>query len=463
MKNIDFNTILDRNKIKKEIIDILINFEKKKNDISHKRGLYIYGLPGSGKTEFITGLLQELNYDIINYDTSDVRNKGIIESLTSDNISDKSVLSLLKKTTKSVAIIMDEIDGMNNGDKGGINALIKLIRSKKTKKQKTEDITYTPVICISNYYVDKKIKELINVCDKFEIKKPSHEQIEKIITIIMPNIDNKILLENMVKYIDGDLRKLKSLITIYENNFNILKNNLIQNIFKQKLYNNDTKEITKNLISNKYSIDQHLTSINETDRTIVGLLLHENIVDCLDKFKMNTSIPLYLKLLDNVCFSDYIDRITFQNQIWQFNEMSSLIKTFHCNKLYHDTIENTNTNRINDKELNKELEFHKEKYIPTEIRFTKVLTKYSTEYNNSLFIQNLCQQLGLDKKDTFSFFLELRNTHTDDEIYSMFDTYDINKLDINRMYRYLDKKLVKDIIINDDCELEFEHNYNTIE
>ena len=30
---------------------------------------------------------------------------------------------------------MDEIDGMNNGDKGGINSLIKLIRPKKTKKQ----------------------------------------------------------------------------------------------------------------------------------------------------------------------------------------------------------------------------------------------------------------------------------------------------------------------------------------
>ena len=403
------------------------------------------------------------NYDIINYDTSDVRNKGAIESLTSDNISDKSVLSLLKKTTKSVAIIMDEIDGMNNGDKGGINSLIKLIRSKKTKKQKTEEITYTPIICISNYYADKKIKELIKVCDTFEIKKPSDEQIENIITMIMPNIDNKLLLENMVRYIDGDLRKLKSLITIYENNFNIFKNNIIQNIFKQKLYNNDTKEITKDLISNKYRIDQHVTNINETDRTIVGLLLHENIVDCLDYFKMNTSIPLYLKLLDNICFSDYIDRITFQNQIWQFNEMSSLIKTFHCNKLYHDEIENTNIINNKELELNKELEFHKEKYIPTEIRFTKVLTKYSTEYNNSLFIQNLCQQLGLDKKDTFSFFLELRNTHSDDEIYSMFDTYDINKLDINRMYRYLDKKLVKDIIINDDCELEFEHNYNKIE
>ena len=31
---------------------------------------------------------------------------------------------------------LDEIDGMNNGDKGAIISLIKLIRQKKTKKQK---------------------------------------------------------------------------------------------------------------------------------------------------------------------------------------------------------------------------------------------------------------------------------------------------------------------------------------
>ena len=31
---------------------------------------------------------------------------------------------------------MDEIDGMNNGDKGGLNTLIKLIRQKKQKNKK---------------------------------------------------------------------------------------------------------------------------------------------------------------------------------------------------------------------------------------------------------------------------------------------------------------------------------------
>ena len=56
--------------------------------------------------------------------------------------------------------------------------------------------------------------------------------------------------------------------------------------------------------------------MNETDRTIVGLLWHENIIDVLEKTSKEESIPFYLKILDNMCFADYIDRITFQKQIW---------------------------------------------------------------------------------------------------------------------------------------------------
>ena len=65
----------------------------------------------------------------------------------------------------------------------------------------------------------------------------------------------------------------------------------------------------------------------------------------------------------------------------------------------------------------------------------------------------------MDKKDTFSFFLDLRLKHKDEEIYTMFESYDINKLDINRIYRYLDKYTNKDCKIGGDdngtdCEVE---------
>ena len=179
------------------------------------------------------------------------------------------------------------------------------------------------------------------------------------------------------------------------------------------------------MLNNTYEINEHSLLMNETDRTSVALLFHENIIDLFTDNNKGEIINFYIEVLDNICFSDYIDRITFQKQIWVFNEMSSLIKTFYNNYLLH-------------KELDKKNK--KAKFNPTDVRFTKVLTKYSTEYNNSLFFQNLCKQLNMDKKDLFSFFMKLKKENSIEEIIELFDNdnYDINKLDISRFYRYVD-------------------------
>jgi hypothetical protein len=200
--------------------------------------------------------------------------------------------------------------------------------------------------------------------------------------------------------------------------------------------------------------------MNDTDRTSVGLLWHENIIDSIEKMDKKDSIPLYLKQLENVCFADYIDRITFQKQIWQFNEMSSLIKTFRNNKIYHEYFKN-NKNKINNANNNANFKKQKQKeIIPSDIRFTKVLTKYSTEYNNSIFIQNLCQQLSMDKKDLYGFFISIKNMYDDNQIYNLFENYEINKLDINRIYRYLDKYMKEDAadIVDKENEIDIEYD-----
>jgi hypothetical protein len=122
--------------------------------------------------------------------------------------------------------------------------------------------------------------------------------------------------------------------------------------------------------------------------------------------------------------------------------MSSLIKTFQNNKLYHQNpILKTKTN-------------------PNDIRFTKVLTKYSTEFNNYIFIQNLCQLLGMDKKDIFSFFSEIRDKYDDVKLSLLFENYDICKLDINRIYRYLDKYTKADCVEETETIIE---EFNCVE
>ena len=432
MDTININKILNRCAIKSKITEILEHFEKNKKNLLTKRGIYIYGNPGSGKSHFIKEILKELDYDMIMYDAGDIRNKSIIDTITKHNMSDQNILSMFYGKVKKIAIVMDEIDGMNSGDKGGINSLIKLIRPKKTKKQKLEDVTLNPIICIGNYHVDKKIKELMKVCHTIELKNPKKTEIKTIITKLMPSLEDK-LIENISIFVQGDLRKLKSIIDIYKSKMGFLKNEIIKNIFHEKSFNEDTKKITKKLINNSYNLGDHNLIMNETDRTIVGLLWHENVIDVLGKVDKDKAIPIYCKMLDNICFSDYIDRITFQKQIWQFNEMSSLTKTFYNNSILHNSFETP------------------PKLTTNETRFTKVLTKYSTEYNNCIFIQNLCQNLNMDKKDVFSYFLHLRNKYDDEEVYTMLSDYEINKLDVNRIYRYLDKYTKQEANIDDDC------------
>ena len=414
MDCINFNKILDRENIAENISNILRNFEENKKNLLEKRGIYIYGESGIGKTTFVNNILKKMNYDIIYYDAGDIRNKNVIETITKNNISDKSVLSLFKKKRQSIAIIMDEIDGMNNGDKGGITALIKLIRPKKTKKQKLENITNVPIICISNYHIDKKIKELMKVCIPIELKKPTNNQIKALIELTIPNIE-KNLIDDIILYINNDLRKMKTIQDI--NNNNILTSNIINNILVSNNFQDDTKKITNLIIENKYDINEHSLILNDTDRTIVGLLWHENIIDKFDNHDIKVTLPVYHKILENISFSDYIDRITFQKQIWQLNEMSSIIKTFKSNFIYH-SFDINNNNKINN------------------IRFTKVLTKYSTEYNNIIFIQDICNTLGFDKNDTYSYFIDYIINYNDEKKQTL-ELNNFTNLEITRICNYL--------------------------
>jgi Cdc6-like AAA superfamily ATPase len=65
MEDLNFNKILNREEKASNIKEILTNFELNKNNLLFKKGIYVYGDPGSGKTTFVTNILKEMNYDIM--------------------------------------------------------------------------------------------------------------------------------------------------------------------------------------------------------------------------------------------------------------------------------------------------------------------------------------------------------------------------------------------------------------
>ena len=433
MKNLDVNMILNRKGIEEEIMLVLKDIVSNNTQLGIKKGIYIAGKPGVGKSRFITDLIKKINFDAIVYDAGDIRNKSVIDTLTRDNMANNNVLSMFNKKSKPIVVVMDEIDGMNSGDKGGINSLIKVIRPKKTKRQKTEEFTTNPIVCISNVHVDKKIRELMKVCHVFKLDQPTDSQIRELSRQYMPSVSESTI-QGVVSYIQGDLRRMSFIFNMHDTNFNLFEETIASGVLKNKSFAEDTRDVVKSLINRAHHFDDHNIVMNETDRTIVGLLWHENITDVLGKHDPSKMIHFYQKALDSLCYADYIDRVTFQKQIWQFNEMSSLIKTFSNSHLYHSMF---------DKHV---------KYNPSEVRFTKVLTKYSTEYNNAMFIQSISQQLGVDVKDMTAMFLFFREEYEFEDLVQLVERYGISRLDIVRLYRYLDKFTGEPVSSDSDAE-----------
>lgn len=76
---------------------------------------------------------------------------------------------------------MDEVDGVGAGDRGGIAALINVIKDSKT-----------PIICICNDRQHQKIQSLANHCYDLKFGRPNGRDIERRIQMICKNENIKI-------------------------------------------------------------------------------------------------------------------------------------------------------------------------------------------------------------------------------------------------------------------------------
>ena len=211
--------------------------------------------------------------------------------------------------------------------------------------------------------------------------------------IIIDNIDylqnsDKTLLGCIVKY----MKKLNKITNLSNDNnpklifigtnrddkkvleIESLVDNVI--VFDQQItfvdINKSVKESVHQLLTNS-----DFNSRRICEKTIVSLVYHENIIK-----HINNDYIFYEKFLKNFVKGDYYDRVSFQRQLWQFNEMSFYLKVVENNINYHSTDIYKSTEKF-------------------ETIFTKILTKYSNEYSNMNFIIYCCNKLNCQKSELF--------------------------------------------------------------
>src|SRR3989344_7875524 len=160
--------LINQEKIVEELKKFLAEFPKKKAAL-------LYGSAGTGKTSLIHAFAKENNLDILELNSSDLRNRAKLEVILKPAALQQSLFK------KSKIILMDEVDGVTGTDIGGIPELENLIIATKFPiimtcndvwQSKLSPIrSKSKLVEMKALTLDQILKVLINICEKENFKK----------------------------------------------------------------------------------------------------------------------------------------------------------------------------------------------------------------------------------------------------------------------------------------------------
>jgi replication factor C large subunit len=168
-----------------------------KNWIKGTKPILIMGPPGTGKTSFIISMANFFNYDIVELNASDFRNKANLESIVNPLLNNSSIFG------KKLLLFLDEVDGISGReDTGGLTFLISTLKDSNI-----------PIIMAANSK-NPKIKELIKSTKLVEFSHLSSFASYLLLQIVLAkehkflDMDQKLML---IEKSNGDARTLLNL------------------------------------------------------------------------------------------------------------------------------------------------------------------------------------------------------------------------------------------------------------
>ncbi|TEB28982.1 DNA replication factor C, large subunit [Coprinellus micaceus] len=187
-----------------------------KNMMNVYRAVLISGPPGIGKTTSAHLCAKLAGYTPIELNASDTRSKKLVEN--GMNINNSSLDGYIKGTqgggsgdiplTDRTCLIMDEVDGMSAGDRGGIGALNAMI--KKTK---------IPIICIANDRNSQKMKPLYSTTFNLSFQKPQVNSVRSRIMTIIFKEGLKIpanVVDQLITGAQSDIRQVLNMLSTWK-------------------------------------------------------------------------------------------------------------------------------------------------------------------------------------------------------------------------------------------------------
>lgn len=320
---------------------------KKQNDSGAKKSVLISGTPGIGKTTTARLVSQMLGFNTIEVNASDSRgkadgkiDKGICGSTANsikELISNEALSrNMERRQHPKTVLIMDEVDGMSAGDRGGVADLISSIKSSKI-----------PIICICNDRYSQKLKSLVNYCMLLNFRKPTKQQMAKRLLHIA-NAEglqvNEIALEELAERVNGDMRLALNQLQYMSLSMSVIKYDDIRQRLQTSSKDEDISPFTAvdklfGLNAGKLRMDERI-DLSMSDPDLVPLLIQENYINYRPSLASKDDsgvkrMSLIARAAESIADGDMINVQIRRYRQWQLFQSSSVASSIIPASLLH--------------------------------------------------------------------------------------------------------------------------------
>lgn len=291
--------------------------------------LFLYGPPGIGKSTLAHAGLEAAGYRVVEWNASQHRHKDAVEKSLIPLLNSRNVADFFRpEGPRYLGIILDEIDGMSVGDKGGLAELVRILKEYNGENA---------IICISNEWMEKKFQPFQKICSAFEVKAPSRVEIQALLAAQFSEEEKAVagdltaLATDLTEVHSGDLRKI--LQSVREIKKDILDGRLAKETVRDVIETGlaDAHALGSNRIRRtdtiKSAVGQLLrgrldataeVALNNNDLNLAGLHLHETLPSWIKKYVGDNErgYNMYKSTFHTILASDRLDYYTFFFQHW---------------------------------------------------------------------------------------------------------------------------------------------------
>ena len=301
----------------------------------------LIGSPGIGKTTMVYRVCKAAKYWIQEFNASHTRTGSSFRQTILPLLTEPGISALIHPSTPNGrAILLDEMDGLSQGEKGGLQELLDYLKSKKSFKDDA------PLFLICNVMEGRVMQQLLKYCCVKYVAMPKKEALD---TFYKQPIS-----ESLYKL--GDIRKVSQ--------------GLLCDSTKDAYERNKQDDLDKNVhVAIRAAWFTLFEAWNPTDEldletkdaNLAGLLFHQNLPLYLEK---GADYKLYEQILEYIRWSDRADFWAFFHQCWNLLPLSYHLKLKYPNQILQG--------------------YRKPDPIPDlqDLVYTQVLTKQSALFNS---------------------------------------------------------------------------------